>query len=69
MEGRGRGEGRRGEGRRGEGKGGEETLRFCPPYLNFLATPLIMSNHKCGRIKLYIKYVALKYSSNFLNVS
>ena len=35
----GKREGKGGEGK-GRGGGGEGTLRFCPPYLNFLATPL-----------------------------
>ena len=35
------GQGRAGQaGRGGQGRGGEGTLRFCPPNLNFLATPL-----------------------------
>ena len=42
MRGRG-GEGRGGDGEGWRGEEGEESLRFCPLYLNFLATPLTAS--------------------------
>ena len=53
-----------GEGRErgGGGREGEGTLQFCPPYLNFLATPLIITNYHHSKV---IEFIFNKKLNNY----